>query len=99
MVDYLPQPQHGYIFEMHGAWHVRYYVHSDGNRKQKSRKLCVKDDAHPSKDSPAVLKLAEEFIFKINAANVVNDAQPGHRCTICGQRCKRTITGTFAPKA
>jgi hypothetical protein len=97
-VDYLPQPQHGYIFESHGAFHIRYYVHSAGKRKQRSSKLCVKNDLHPSKDSPAVIALAEAFIVNINTANIANDMQPFHNCTICGNRCRRTIEGTFAPK-
>jgi len=98
MVDYLPQPQHGYIFEMHGAFHIRYYVHSEGLRKRRSLKLCPKNDIYPSKDSPSVLKLAEEFILNINVANVVNDKQIGHNCPVCGNRCKRTIEQKFAPK-
>ena len=99
MVDYLPQSQHGYIFEMHGAFHIRYYIHSDGLRKQRSRKLCVKDDLHSSKDAPAVVALAEEFMLRIVAANVVNDQQIGHNCPVCGNRCKRTVEQKFAPKA
>lgn len=46
-----PRVQSGYIFERHGAWHIRFYVHENGVRKQRSRKLCVKDDLHPSKDA------------------------------------------------
>jgi hypothetical protein len=93
-----PQTQHGYIFESHGAFHIRYYVHEKGVRKRKSRKLCLKDDIHPSKDSHAVLTLAEDFILRINAANAFNDGQPGHECPICGNRCKRTIEQKFAPR-
>jgi hypothetical protein len=95
-----PQAQHGYVYL--GAdgkpFHIRYYVHENGIRKQRSRKLCLKDDLHPSKDAPAVVKLAEEFMETINLANVFNDAQPGHNCPICGNRCKRTIEQKFAEK-
>jgi hypothetical protein len=78
------------------AFHSRFYVHENGVRKQRSRKLCLKGDLHPSKDAPAVLALAEEFISTINNANAVNDAQPGHNCPICGNRCKRTVEQKFA---
>jgi hypothetical protein len=91
-------PQHGYVYEANNAWHIRYYVHENGVRKQRSRKLCLKSDLHPSKDAPAVLVLAEEFIKTINTANAANDAQPGHNCPICGNRCNRTIQQKFAPK-
>src|SRR5947207_5370316 len=99
MVDLLSQSQRGYIFESHGAFHIRYYIHSDGLRKQRSRKLCVKDDLHPSKTAPTVVALAEEFMLRIIAANVVNDQKIGHDCPICGNRCRRTIEQKFAPKA
>jgi len=94
-----PQRQRGHIFEMHNAFHIRYSVHENGVRKQRSRKLCVKNDLHPSTNSPAVVKLAEDLILKINTANAANDAQPGHDCPICGNRCKRTIEQKFAPQA
>jgi len=95
-----PQTQHGYIYlgADGKAFHIRYYVHQNGVRKQRSRKLCVKDDAHPSNDAPAVIALAEEFMATINAANAANDTQRGHSCPICGNRCKRTIEQKFAPK-
>jgi len=93
-----PQTQHGHIYERHGAIHIRFYVHENGVRKQRSHKLCVKDDLHSSKDSPAVLALAEGFILRINTANAFNDSQPGHNCPVCGNRCKRTIEQKFAPK-
>jgi hypothetical protein len=51
-----PQTQHGYVYEQGKAFHIRYYVHENGVRKQRSRKLCVKDDLHPSKDAPAVIR-------------------------------------------
>ena len=93
-----PQVQTGHVYERHGAFHIRFYVHENGKRKQRSHKLCAKDADHPSKASHSVLTLAEDFILKINLANTFNDAQPGHNCPVCGNRCKRTIEGTFAPK-
>src|SRR5690348_2713654 len=93
-----PQTQRGYVFLSGKTFHIRYYVHENGVRKQRSRKLCVKDDLHPSKDAPAVIALAEDFIATINAANALNDEQPGHNCPICGNRCKRTIQQKFATK-
>jgi hypothetical protein len=93
-----PQTQHGYVFEGRNGkvFHIRFYAHENGKRKQRSAKLCPKDDLHSSKDAPAVLTLAESFMLKINQANTINDVAPGHNCPICGHRCKRTITGTFA---
>lgn len=93
-----PQQQHGHVYERHGAFHIRYYVHENGVRKHRSQKICSKNVLHPSKDAPAVVALAESFILKINTANAANDAQPGHNCPICGNRCKRTIEQKFAPK-
>jgi len=94
-----PQTQHGYVYLSGEAFHIRYYVHENGVRKQRSRKLCLKDDLHPSKDAPGVVALAENFMATINAANAANDNQPGHNCPICGNRCMRTIEQKFAPKA
>jgi|GEM_PF-4163628 len=93
-----PQTQAGYIYEQHGAFHIRFYVHENGKNKRRSRKLCIKDDLHPSKEAPAVLALAEEFIATINNANSANDSRAGHSCPICNNRCKRTIEQKFATK-
>ena len=100
IVDYLARRkrQHGHVYERHNSFHIRYYVHENGVRKQCSRKLCLKDDLHHSKDAPAVLTLAEKFIVTINGANTANDVRPGHNCPICGNRCKRTIEQKFAPR-
>src|ERR1700722_19833303 len=91
-----PQMQRGYIFERNNAFHVRYYAHENGVRRQRSRQLCRKDEQNCSKEAPSVVKLAEEFMLKINLANTFNDEQPGHNCPICGNRCKRTIEQKFA---
>ncbi len=93
-----PHVQAGYIFERHNAFHVRYYAHENGVRKQRCRKLCVKDADHPSKTSQSVLTLAEDFMLRINTANTFNDGQPGHNCPICGNRCKRTVEQKYAPR-
>ncbi len=60
--------QRGYVFEMHNAFHVRYYVMVDGVRKQKSHKLCDKDrhTGYGSKSAKAVQLLAEDFMRTIN---------------------------------
>jgi hypothetical protein len=93
-----PQIQSGYVFERNSAIHVRYYAHENGIRKQRSHRLCTIDEQHPSKDAPSVMKLAEQFMLKINLANTFNDGQPGHNCPLCGNRCKRTIEQKFASK-
>ncbi len=92
--------QHGYIrLGANGkAFHIRYYAWENGKRKQRSHRLCAKDELHPSKEAPAVIALAEDFIAKINVANAANDDRAGHNCPLCGNRCKRTITQKFAPK-
>jgi hypothetical protein len=93
-----PRIQSGYVFEAHGAWHIRFTVHENGKRKQRSYKLCNKDSDHLTKDAPAVIELAKAFMEKINLANVFNDGQVGHCCPYCGNRCKRTIEQKFATK-
>jgi len=93
-----PQTQRGYVFFSGKAFHIRYYVHENGKRKQRSRKLCVKDELHFSKEAPSVVALAEDFILKINLANTFNDDQAGHNCPLCGNRCARTIEQKFAPR-
>lgn len=90
--------QHGSLYEHNGSFHIRFYVHENGIRKRRSRKLCAKDDLHPSREAPAVVALSEAFIATINTANAANDAAPGHNCPICGNRCKRTIEGKFSKK-
>lgn len=93
-----PRTQKGYVFEANNAWHLRFYVHENGVSKQRSRVLCPKDDSHTSAEAPSVVALAEAFVAKINEANGINDAQQGHSCPVCGNRCKRTIEQKFAPK-
>jgi hypothetical protein len=82
----VPRKQVGYVYEANDVWHLRFYTHSDGVRKQRSRKLCAKSVEYPSKES--VRPLADAFIATINAANAVNDLQPSHSCPVCGSRCK-----------
>lgn len=91
-----PQIQSGYVYESNSAFHCRFYAHENGKRRQRSVKLCAKDDIHPSKESYAVQSLAAELMSKVNAANSANDSQPGHNCPLCGGRCRRTIKGKFA---
>ena len=57
-----PRNQHGHVFERHGAFHIRYYVHENGVRKQRSQKLCVKDTDHPMKDAELNSMLLHEVI-------------------------------------
>ncbi len=59
-----PQTQRGYIYDRNCAFHVRYYAHEGGVRKQRSYRLCSMDQDHPSKDAPAVIKLAEDFMLR-----------------------------------
>jgi hypothetical protein len=91
-----PQTQRGYIYERNKAFHIRYNAHESGVRKQRSYRLCSMDQDHPSKDAPAVVALAEDFMLRINTANIFNDEQAGHNCPICGNRCARTIEQKFA---
>lgn len=93
-----PRIQTGHVYERNAAWHLRYYVHENDVRKQRSRKLCDKTADTPSKDAPTVLALAAQFMAAINSANAANDAQLGHNCPLCGNRCKRTIEQKFASK-
>ena len=93
-----PRKQLGYIFEANNAWHLRFYAHEGGKRRQRSVRLCGKDEQHPSKDAMGVQQLAADFMLSINQANAVNDSTTGHRCPLCNNRCRRTIEGKFAPK-
>jgi hypothetical protein len=95
-----PRTQNGYVFAGADgkAFHIGFYCHENGVRKQRSRKLCNKDSNHPSPEAPSVIALAEAFIKSINEANSINDAQQGHGCPICKHRCPRTLKGTFAAK-
>jgi hypothetical protein len=94
-----PRKQAGYVFESNGSLHIRFYVHENGKRRQRSVKLCIIDSDHPSPDAPSVIALAEAFMLKINEANSINDLVLGHNCPICGYRCRHTIQGRFAKKA
>ena len=40
-------PQHGYIYEDRAGktFHIRFYVHGSGKRRQRSAKLCDKKTA------------------------------------------------------
>jgi integrase len=62
--------QGGHIYEKHGAFHVRYYKVEDGERKQKSHRLCTKDrnTGHGSKSALAVRMLCEDFMRTINTS-------------------------------
>jgi hypothetical protein len=91
-----PRPQRGYIFEANNSWHVRFNVHEDGKRVQRSHKLCDVDADHATKES--VQGLCDEFMTSINAANAVNDSQPHHDCPICGNHCPRNLKGQFVKK-
>lgn len=93
-----PQTQKGYVYESNNAFHVRYYVRESGVTKQKSYKLCTKDETHPSKDAPAFTALAETFMVSTNDANSENANQAGHRCPLCNGRCTRTIEHKFASR-
>jgi hypothetical protein len=95
-----PQTQVGYVYEGGDgkAFHIRFYAHEGGKRKQRSVKLCNKDSEHSSKDAPSVVALAEAFIATINTANAVNDLKPSHSCPICGTRCKKNLKGRFTPR-
>jgi integrase len=62
--------QGGYIYERHGAFHVRYYTDEAGARKQKSHRLCTKDRAtgHGAATAKAVVMLCEDFMRTVNTA-------------------------------
>jgi integrase len=67
--------QRGHIYLQHGSWHVRYYlteiVAGVPVRKQRSHKLCMKDDRHHSAACKLVRQLCESFM------RGVNDRVPG----------------------
>src|ERR1700680_2579756 len=67
--------QRGHIYLQHGSWHVRYYlteiVAGVPVRKQRSHKLCMKDDRHHSAACKPVRQLCESFM------RGVNDRVPG----------------------
>jgi integrase len=67
-VDCMTRHQRGYVFEAHGAFHVRYYATVDGVRKQLSHRLCTKDrnTGHGSPSAKAVQLLCEDFMRTIN---------------------------------
>jgi hypothetical protein len=83
-----PQTQKGYIYEAFGAFHLRFYKMHFGVKKQFSKKLCNKTADTPSKDSPAVLALAEALMGEVNL----------HNTTKRKFTCNRTVQGKFAPK-
>ena len=83
-----PLGQVGYVFEKSNAFHVRYYVYLNGKRKQRSAKLCDKDEGHPNKEALSVVELAQALIGKVNEANVINSKQKTHCCPICGNQCR-----------
>lgn len=60
--------QRGQLFEAHGAFHVRYYVVENGERKRKSVRLCTKDrnTGHGSASAKAVRLLAEDHMRAVN---------------------------------
>jgi integrase len=69
--------QRGYIFELHGAFHVRYYATENGERKQRSHRLCAKDrtTGHGSPAAKAVRALCEEFMRTINSGVTVTEVK------------------------
>jgi integrase len=62
--------QRGYIFEVHGAFHVRYRTEEivEGKlvRKQRSHRLCPKDREHPTAASKSVRRVCDAFMATIN---------------------------------
>jgi integrase len=63
--------QNGYVSEAYGAFHVRYYLTElvDGKpvRRQKSTRLCAKDNKHYSAKCKPVQQLAAQFMQRVNA--------------------------------
>lgn len=87
--------QRGYIFERHGAWHLRFTVYEDSRRVVKSHRLCAVDAEHPSKES--VRPLADGLMEKVVEGNKAV-GERGHKCPICGNRCARNTQGKFVPR-
>ncbi len=52
----------GNVYEKNGAFHVRWWTVENGQRRQRSKKLCDKDRDHASTRSKAVLDLAAEHM-------------------------------------
>jgi integrase len=63
--------QRGYIYEAFGAFHIRYYVTelADGKpvRKQRSTRLCAKDNRHHSTKCRPVQTIAAQVMQQVNA--------------------------------
>jgi integrase len=65
--------QVGYVSKASGAWHVRYYTTVDGERTQKSVRLCSVDREHSSAKSRLVQMKREEVMAAVNASVVTSD--------------------------
>ena len=67
--------QRGYIFQRHGAWHLRYWIGSKkaGNLKQECRKLVEVCDEYRTKRS--VVPLADKILRPLNETNPLDIIQ------------------------
>ena len=61
--------QKGNLFEKCGAFYIRYYTRIGGVLKQKTKKLCAKDEKHHSKTCTPVRLLVDEFMLGVNSNN------------------------------
>jgi hypothetical protein len=75
--------QKGNLFEKCGAFYIRYYTRIGGVLKQKTKKLCAKDEKYHSKTCKAVRLLRDEFMLGINSNNMEMLEAP--RCRSSGR--------------
>jgi integrase len=61
--------QKGNLFEKCGAFYIRYYTRVGGVLKQKTKKLCAKDEKYHSKTCKPVRLLVDEFMLEVNSNN------------------------------
>lgn len=57
----------GNIYERHGSFHVRFWVHENGQRRQRSIKLCERSRETSSTRSKVVLDLARQKLVEHQA--------------------------------
>lgn len=75
--------QRGYVFEKSGAFHVRFWVTENGERKQKSHRLCTKDrhSGCGSATAHAVQQACEDFMRTIRGPVAPGEAQTPMKVT------------------
>ncbi len=77
--------QQGYVYDASGSFFIRYNVTEirggQFKRVQRSHRLCVRDDRHPTKTCKAVRQLAAEFMAGVNSQTA--PVNPANDQTVC----------------